>query len=107
MAGRVTVSDSSGIGFDGTYVASDGAGSAGHYYRFGGLHLTDFTLRTQPATPDSYAYINGLQVVKVLPIGPPEVLSVSPERHHLQCAGHHRHPGFWHATRPEHSPAFL
>ena len=27
----------------------------------------------------SYAYISGLQIVKVLPIGPPQVLSVSPQ----------------------------
>ena len=79
VAGPVTVSDSISIGFDGTYVASDGAGSAGHYYRFGGLHLTDFTLRTQPSTLDSYAYISGVQIIKVLPIGPPEVLSASPQ----------------------------
>ena len=78
VAGPVTVGDSTDVlGFNGTYVASDGAGSAGHYYKFGGLHLTDFTLRTQPL-PGTFAYISGLQIVKVLPLGPPEVQSVAP-----------------------------
>ncbi len=79
VAGPVTVRDSNEIGFGGTYVMSDGAGSAGHYYKFAKLHLANFTLRTQPVTPPtSYAYISGLQIVKVLATQPPEVLSVSP-----------------------------
>lgn len=79
VAGPVTVRDSYEIGFSGTYVMSDGAGSAGHYYKFAKLHLANFTLRMQPVTPPtSYTYISGLQIVKVLATQPPEVLSVSP-----------------------------
>ena len=64
VAGPVTVQDSNAIGFDGTYVESDGAGSAGHYYVFTNLSLANFTLETQPVTPPtSYAYISGLQIV--------------------------------------------
>ena len=79
VAGPVTVRDSNEIGFDGTYIASDGNGSAGHYYRFSKLHLGTFTLRTQPVTPPtSYAYFSGLQIVSVVASQPPQVLSFAP-----------------------------
>ena len=61
IAGPVTVLDSQGIGFNGVYVASDGAGSAGHYYRFANLHEPTFTLKPRPLT--GYAYLNGMQIV--------------------------------------------
>jgi hypothetical protein len=52
------------IGFDGTYVESEGNGSAGSYYCFTNLNLTDFTLQAVPVTPPtSYAFLQGLQIV--------------------------------------------
>jgi hypothetical protein len=75
-AGPATVLDSQTIGFDGTYVASDGAGSAGHYYRFSNLRLPAFTLEAVPVV--GYAYLSGLQIVQSPP--PTTELKISIER---------------------------
>lgn len=68
VAGPATVLDSQTIGFDGDYVASDGNGSAGHYYKFAGLHLPSFTLEAVPVA--GYAYLSGMQIVQATAAAP-------------------------------------
>ncbi|MCL5098080.1 MAG: immunoglobulin domain-containing protein [Candidatus Omnitrophica bacterium] len=80
VAGPAEVADSNVIGFDGTYVESDGNGSAGHYYVFSNLKLANFTIHLE-APSGSYTYISGLQI-QVRGSGPP-VFKLQPQSQHV------------------------